>query len=74
VFSFRKLELGNFLRQPLDWMHAMILSRLYQVYEKSYSKPVNTLQREYEDKMSQLCYGKISEWDELMIKLLKGTY
>ena len=74
MMNFRKLELGNALRQPLDWAHAVVNSALYPTKHNIGRKrtPYNEIMQQILAKTATLCDGKKrSEWDDEMMKLLR---
>eukprot|EP01039_Chlorochromonas_danica_P001376 gene1376-1497_t len=73
MINFRKLELGNFLRRPFDWLHAGFNNALHRPKHRlgRDSTPYNNLMDIWFPKINNLCAdGKRSGWDEDMTNLL----
>jgi hypothetical protein len=75
MMNFRRLEFGNFLRHPLDWIIAAVNGALYKNQGKNGRQrtPFNELQDVYMRKMDALCGdGKLAPWDAAMVQLIKN--
>jgi hypothetical protein len=80
MMNFRKLEFKNFLRQPIDWLHAFVNSALFRTEHNLGRKrtPYNKIMKQIFAKTSTLCGdeakeedGRVSEWDKEMIKVIR---
>ena len=79
MMNFRLLTLGNFLRQPVQWLHTLLLTRLYKVPQqkelgRKHLTPYNKIYLEYFRKVSKVCDVEkgAAEWDKQMVQLIKG--
>lgn len=73
MLNFRKMELGNFLRRPFDWLHSMYNNRRYRPQHAMGrdSTPYNALLSVWMPKVNNLCAGNTrAPWDDDMTNLL----
>lgn len=75
MFNLRKLEVGNILRRPVQWLIAVLNGKLYPTQNNlgRQRTPFTDLYFQMTEKVHNLCKdGQISDWDRDLLEVLKN--